>query len=350
MRESLGIDTSDYEVRLYPGCQYETAMDPSELASLIRTFVAPGDGTRSSGVHAQIVTAERLHEIALKSVADARTVVSSEGLLRRVVGNLSATTTGSRMKLAFYTLSIVSGAVISADNAVCARIAEEATLRQSLLRLTVRGPGRGDGSPTALFFSVEAMRHAAIAFLKLTVRPALVGVCALDVDALSDADLQALVDGGVSREKDTDYTASVIEILGNCCSCSAPLLHRLVGPAGLPLALSKLLASEAGFPEGTRVSAVTCIHNMIDATRTHGPPIEAWAKPIIKHLRSAFKCIAIFAPGTSPAGVCTILSALSHSPPLVRPFYPATWSRMWSVTCALIVAGGGGLVRMPLPR
>ena len=239
IREACGVPTQlEEEARLYPGCRYEARADPAELASLIRAFLAPVDGTHAAGVEAQINAGKYLGLIAYESVADARAIVSAEGLLRRIESNLAATNTEWRSELSLCSIAILSGAAYNIDNTVCDRIAEEATLRRTILRIAVLGlpAGRGDRSPTPILVSSEAQRHAAVAFMKLSFRPALVGVCARDVDALSDADLKALVDGGVSRERDDQYTESVVGILGNCCSRHAPLLRRLVGPAGLPLA------------------------------------------------------------------------------------------------------------------
>ena len=262
--------------------------------------------------------AERLRAIACHSVADARTIISTEGFLRRVEDNLAATNTVNQMKLASCSLLIVGGAANSADNAVCVRIAEEATLRQTLLRFTVRGLGRGDGSPAAMLSSAAAETRAAVVFQKLTVRSALVGVCARDVDALSDADLQALVDRGVSPEKHDHYAESVILTLQNCCRCRTSLLHRLIGMS-LPLALAKLLASDAGFHENTRARAAMCIQIMMEAARMHGPPLESWARPIIKPLRAAYvHSASVAARGMSPVAVGLALRALSTNRALVR--------------------------------
>ena len=64
--------------------------------------------------------------------------------------------------------------------------------------------------------------------------------------------------------------------------------------------------------------AATCIQSLMEAARTHGPPLESWMKSGIKPLRSAFKRNTSAAPGTSYALVGTILIALSHERPLVR--------------------------------
>ena len=62
--------------------------DPAELASLIRTFLA----ARPSGVGPQHAAPAQLADIARASVADALTIVSAEGLLRRVERNLTVPT------------------------------------------------------------------------------------------------------------------------------------------------------------------------------------------------------------------------------------------------------------------
>ena len=131
--------------------------------------------------------------------------------------------------------------------------------------------------------------------------------CARLVDALADADLQALIDHAVDRESDF----SALTFLAGCL-CHAPLVRRMVERAGLPLILAKLLADEGG-SESKRVWAAKCIDIAILTARESGPPPDTWAKPIIKPLRAAFVAAIARDPalGTSSAVVCSILVSLA---------------------------------------
>ena len=93
---------------LAPGTQIGPAVRPSELASLIRTFLAAGDGRRASGIEAETplnaserrrlgtlsTQFQRLDVVARASVADALAVVSAEGFLRRVERTLAVPALG----------------------------------------------------------------------------------------------------------------------------------------------------------------------------------------------------------------------------------------------------------------
>ena len=78
--------------QFFPGCRLESVADPAELASLIRAFLAAGDGPRARSLEAQLAAAVRLAAVAHSSMADALAIVSAEGLLRRVERNLASAT------------------------------------------------------------------------------------------------------------------------------------------------------------------------------------------------------------------------------------------------------------------
>ena len=155
---------------------------------------------------------------------------------------------------------------------------------RTLLLLVARGPAaaRGNRSRAAEHFTAEARKLVALALETMSKSAAAVP-CALAVNALPDADLQALVDASVSRD---EVAVNAIAFLGTC-RCHAPLLYRLVGPVGFPLALAKLVAAE-GFSGGARARAIVCLQRLVETTREHGPPLAEWAKPIVKPLRTAF--------------------------------------------------------------
>ena len=304
--------------QLHPGCQLAREADPAELASLIRAFLAGGGGgRRASGIGAQCAAAGRLHDIAYRSVADALAVVSAEGLLRRVERNLAERAAAGRLELAHFSISIVAGAVVSNDAAVCARIAEERDLLRVLVLLVARGPrASGDGSRGALKAAIGTRSAASDTLMRVASSAAAPGeACACVVDALTDEDLKSLVDVSVDREQDDALTSGVIGLLA-CCLGHAPLRVRLVGPVGLPLALAKLLAGK-GSPDSAR-NAVECLQRLIEAAQRDGPPLAGWAKPIVKPLRSAFARSARgSALGSTPLRVGSVLATLACDPLLI---------------------------------
>ena len=282
-----GAAEPERPARLPDGCQLAPAADPAELASHIRAFLAAAGGPRAASIEAQLNAAKHLSAIAHDSVADARTIVSVEGLLRRVERNLAEPAGGAGgLMLLPASLFILYYAAGGRDAAISARIAEERDLLPTLVLLAARGPAsRGDGSRNAQPIATEARMLAMLALEAIrSSGAAAAGICTLAVDALSDADLQALVEALVGKAgSPTKYSLSFLA----ACLEHAPLLPRLVGPAGLPLALAKLLADE-GPTEDTRMAAGECLKLLIEAAREHGPPLAAWAKPIIKPLRAAF--------------------------------------------------------------
>ena len=144
------------------------------------------------------------------------------------------------------------------------------------------------------------------------MRAALSDVCVrVADDALSDADLLALV-GALAGDAEV---ASLVFLTR--CASHAPLLRRLVGPAGLPLALAKLLAVE-GSSAPSREAAAHCLQGLVGSALKLGPPLATWAKPIIKPLRSAFGRDARgAAPGAAPSIVGEVLTLLSADHQLV---------------------------------
>ena len=275
---------------LRPGSQLAPAADPAELASLLRAFLAAGDRPRASGVAAQLSASWRLGDLAFASVADALAIVSATGLLRLVERNLAEAAGGNAgQELANNSVRLVLEAVNSHAAAICTRVAEERGLLRALVLLVARGPAApGNGSRATILDAAIARQQAATAVMILATNSAVAGLCARTVDALSDADLQALVDASASRGKHAadNLSPCVTSILGGCLG-HAPLLPRLVGPAGLPLTLTKILADE-GHSEGARFLAAESLLRLIDVTREHGPPLATWAKPIVKHLRADF--------------------------------------------------------------
>ena len=316
----------------------EPAADPAELVSLIRTFLAVGGGPRASGIEAQFAAAMRLSVIAGASVADALAIVSAEGLLRRVERNLAEPAGGyAGLDLAYIGTTMLFTLVDSKDAAVCVRVVEERDLLRALVLLVARGPrGRGDGSRAALSL-VDSIRLNAVTVLGVLSTGAanLVSVCAHVVDALPDADLQALVDVFISQEIAELLKAATISFLA-CCLCHAPLLPRLVG-AGLPLGLAKLLACEE-LTEHLRSSAAICLRRVIEAAREHGPPLGTWAKPIVKPLRTAFVGLARgVAPRTLTMAMGVSLSVLACDPRLI----PAVASGLPNLVSSM---RGGGIL------
>ena len=277
---------STFSTRLPRGVQHSAAAEPTELTTLVRAFMtAAGDVPPAS------IAAQRLYDIARASVADALTVVSTEGLLPLLDRNLgqavSATGGGADGRdLASAALMVLIPVLFSGNAVVCGRVAQGGGgLLLSLVRLVARGPrGRGfapsPGDPPELKLGLDAaLALACIA--KSSVASA--AACGRAVDDLSDAELKALVDASVGLP----YMLLMIRFLDNCL-CHAPLLPRLVGPAGLPLALAKLLAGEGTVDESLRILTGLCIQRLLETAREHGPPLAAWAKPLVKPLRYAF--------------------------------------------------------------
>ena len=279
-------------IPLPAGSSLARAADPEELAFLIRTFLAAGGWPRASGIQAQIVAVLRLSELSCASVADARSIVSAEGLLRRVERNLAAVEDDTELLLAHDSVVLVSAAT-SLDTAICARVAEESDLLRSLVLLVARVPrSRGISSSAALSIAAGARKEAADILARLTVSVAAAGFsCARLIDSLPDADLRAMVDASTSRGDHGLINSGAIAFLANCLSDAPLLVHRLVG-AGFPLALAKLLAGE-GFSEDVRYedaryNSSVGLHRIVLTSYEHGPPLAAWAKPIVKPLLAAF--------------------------------------------------------------
>ena len=313
-----GVPTAS-RTHLPAGCELAAKAAPAELASLIRAFLAAGDGPRASGIKAHAAAAIRLADIACASIADARAIVSAEGLLRRVERNLAAPTGGNAgLELALASINLLFVSVRCNEAAVCARVVEERDLLRALLLLVARGPhSRGDGSRAVLELAAMIGECATMIICVLSNNPVSAAVCARIVDeALSDADLQALVAEAVSRENKDELVLAITVFLTACLG-HAPLLHRLVGPVGFPLALSKLLAGK-GYSGGSRTHAADCLRHLIEAAREHGPPLDTWAKPLVKPLRAAFGSrVRGATPGSSTLALGDVLILLSQDPHLV---------------------------------
>ena len=281
-------------------CQSAPAAQPAELASLIRTLLdAPG-------LEAHHAAAVRLYAIARASVADALAVVSAEGLLQRVERDLMGTGGGGGgLELAYGSLGVLLGASTSLDVAVCGRIVERSDLLRALVLLVARGYAVPSGP-----LAVGARLAAASVLAHLSSCAAEVAdACARAVGELSDADLQAFVNSAASGSR-ADPSFSAVSFLAACLG-HVPLLHRLVGPAGLPLALARLLTGE-GVSERGRMAGAACLRRLVKASREHGPPMDAWARPIIKPLRTAFaRAPRGAAPGTSWLEAGPLLAMLS---------------------------------------
>ena len=248
-------------------------------------------------------------------------------ILRRVERDLTEPAGGEAgLGLALRSTGLLFATVESGDAATCARVAEERDLMRTLVMLVARGPRAcGDASRDALP-ATNLMRDivaAALAMIPPSGPSTVAVACARVVDALSDADLQALVNASVSCGQAGKFTLHAIGFLYYCLG-HAPLLRRLVGPAGLPLALAKLLAGE-GFSEiAMHPAAALCLQRLIEAAEVHGPPLATWAKPIVKPLRAAdARAVRGAALETSEASTgvlhslgCTLLT-LSLYPPLI---------------------------------
>ena len=313
-------DSEGAATRLPEGCLLAPAANPSELASLIRTFMGAGEGPRASGVEAQFAAAKRLHDIARASVTDALVIVSAEGLLRRVERNLAALSAGdvADLRLAGVSLDLLVTAAREGA-AICECVAGEGGLLRALALHVARTPRpRSLDSRGASVLAAEVRLRAAKVLENLALRStAAAGECARAVDALSDEDLKALLDALVDREQAEGFATAALSLLADCAR-HAPLLHRLVGPAGLPLVLVKIVTGE-DFSVGARTNASFCIHGLVKAASGHGPPPCAWAKPIIKPLRAAF--VRDTAKGAvmepPPMLVGNLLLTLSTESPLI---------------------------------
>ena len=221
------------------------------------------------------------------------------------------------------------------------RVAEEPDLLLTIVLIVTRGFSI-HGKRAFLRVADDIRERAERIIFHLIGNPITAHVFAPIIDAsLSDRDLQALVAASVVCNQTKKFVAISIMLLASCLG-HAPLLHRLVGPAGLPLALAKLLAGE-GLSEGVRLAAIYCIEHVIEAAIEHGPPLAAWAKPIVKPLRAAYareslKGAAAAAPPSS-LSVGNALISLSTDPSLIS----AVASGMPDFVSSL--RGGGSMAR-----
>ena len=220
--------------------------------------------------------------MARASLADARTIVRAKGILQRVESDLTA---GGRDGLC-----LLNGVMDSNDPAIHAHVAEHRTLLRALVMMLTRPTPR---EPDAAFVV------AALALEKLVAGgAALAGACADVLDALSDAELKALVE---ATAIDT-LTLPVTSLLTHCLllhSDHAPLVGRLAGQAELPRAMAQRLVSP-GSSEDVWNEATHCILGLVASTRTCGPPPATWAKPIIQPLRSI---VAKHVKGAAPSSL-----------------------------------------------
>ena len=236
--------------RVNPGGQLGPIAAPADITALVHAFVAGGPGQRTPCIASQHTAAKGLTSIAYASAADAMTIALWKGLLKRVERNAAAAEGSEEAQLAYVSLALLAMVVNSCDAAACMRVAENRDLLRTLVLLVARGPvARVDGDRDA-----AVRQFAAGALLQLaTSADAVAAACNRVVDALSDADLQALVEASVSLGKSDEYTFNTVDFLSDC-RFDAPLLRRLVGPAGLPLALAKFVACEG--PSGQASSCV----------------------------------------------------------------------------------------------
>ena len=322
--------------KFFPNSRLTPAANPAELASSIRTFLAD---TGSKSLEYQCLAADRLHAIACASAADARTIVSAEGVLRRVGRNLAAMSGGAiELHLAKISISAVGGAVDELDSAVLMRVAEETDLLRALVQFVARAPRAALVLARGYREWVANIRTCSAVILTVSSNAAAAPACVRVVDALSDADLQALVQGSFDREVSQMFSSAAVPFLGVCLG-HAPLLRRLVGPAGLPLALVAVVTGE-GSSERSRSEASRVFIRLLEASHKHGLPFAAWAKPLVKTLRATFKREArSVAPGALLNEVSQFLITLSLEDQMI----PAVAAGLPDYIASLLKSGSAAI-------